>query len=75
MYFKLTIYFYAWVLSLSHVFKLYDYRFLTYPLGMITMVLSLVINENIVESNKQAELWTSYSLSFGHFFLFVVGSL
>ncbi|WP_311315152.1 MULTISPECIES: endospore germination permease [unclassified Bacillus (in: firmicutes)] len=68
MYFKITIYFYASILSLSQVFKLKNHRFLTYPLGMITIVLSLVINENIVESNKQAEFWTSYSLPFGLFF-------
>ncbi|WP_257350643.1 GerAB/ArcD/ProY family transporter [Pseudalkalibacillus decolorationis] len=68
MYFKITIYFYVSVLSLSQVLKLKDYRFLTYPLGMITIVLALVVNENIVESNKQAEFWTSYSLPFGLFF-------
>ncbi|TBL81148.1 GerAB/ArcD/ProY family transporter [Paenibacillus thalictri] len=68
MYVKITICFYASTLSLAQTLQVRHYRALTYPLGMIILVLSLIVNENIVESNLQAEDWTSFSLPFGLIF-------
>ncbi|MFJ7972410.1 endospore germination permease [Psychrobacillus sp. NPDC096389] len=51
LYFKMVIYFYAGVLGFAQVFHLNDYRPLTYPLGIIVVVLSLVIFPNIIEQS------------------------
>ncbi|WP_227940046.1 GerAB/ArcD/ProY family transporter [Alkalihalobacillus deserti] len=48
IFFKLTICFYASNLSLAQLFKLKDYRPLTFPLGMILFVYSLVVSPNII---------------------------
>lgn len=79
IFFKLTICFYASVLGLAQILNLKEYRSLTYPLGMITVVLSLVITPNIVYYQViTAKIWTPYALTFGFFFpllLLVVGIL
>ncbi|TQR18490.1 GerAB/ArcD/ProY family transporter [Psychrobacillus soli] len=51
LYFKMVIYFYAAVIGLAQMFQLKDYRPLTYPLGMIVVILSLVIFPNILEQS------------------------
>ena len=48
LYFKATLYFYASVLGIAQVLNLNDYRPLTLPLGVITVVLSLIIYPNLV---------------------------
>ncbi|XEC95559.1 endospore germination permease [Paenibacillus tarimensis] len=48
IYFKLTICFYTTVLAFAQTLKLNDYRSLTFPLGMILIVYSLVVSPNIV---------------------------
>jgi spore germination protein KB len=79
IFFKMTICFYASVLGLAQTLNLKEYRSLTYPLGMITVVLSLVISPNIVYYEFfTAKIWTPYALTFGFFFpllLLVVGIL
>lgn len=75
-YIKITLYFYASVLCMGQILKLKDFKCLTFPLGFITLILSLIVNKNIVESDQQAEWWTAFSLPFGLFIpllLLVVG--
>lgn len=67
IYIKITIYFYGSVLCLGQILKLKEYKCLTFPLGFITLILSLIINKNIIESDQQAGLWTAFSLPFGLF--------
>ncbi|QCJ41325.1 spore gernimation protein [Bacillus sp. S3] len=78
MYIKITVYFYGSVLCMGQIFKVKEYKSLTFPLGFITLVLSLFINKNIVESDQQAEWWTAFSLPFGLFIpllLIIVGKV
>ncbi|MED2944371.1 endospore germination permease [Bacillus swezeyi] len=49
---KLAICYYASALSLAHTLKLKDYRVLTFPLGMILVVLSIIIYPNIVYTGE-----------------------
>ncbi|CAM4320397.1 spore germination protein [Paenibacillus alkaliterrae] len=66
IYFKLTICFYASALGLAQTLKLRDYRVVTFPLGMILVVLSLVASPNIVYFlTFVKEIWTPYSLTYG----------
>jgi spore germination protein KB len=68
IYIKITICFYSTALGLSQVLKLKDYRFLTLPLGMILLVLSLVASPNIIYFQTfLLKIWTPYSLTFGLF--------
>nr|WP_246096792.1 endospore germination permease [Psychrobacillus soli] len=52
LYFKMVLYFYASVYGLAQILNLKDYRPLTYPLGMIAIVLSLVVFPNVMEQQK-----------------------
>ncbi|KKI88445.1 hypothetical protein WQ54_31480 [Bacillus sp. SA1-12] len=52
IFFKLSICFYASVLSLAHTLKLKDYKVLSFPLGMILVVLSIVVYPNIVYTGE-----------------------
>ncbi|TQR18634.1 spore gernimation protein [Psychrobacillus soli] len=52
LYFKMVLYFYASVYGLAQILNLKDYRPLTYPLGMIVIVLSLVIYPNVMYQKK-----------------------
>lgn len=68
IFFKLSICFYASSLGLAQTLQLKDYRFLTLPLGMILLVLSLVSSPNFVYFKTfVAEIWTPYSLTYGLF--------
>ncbi|MFZ7942964.1 GerAB/ArcD/ProY family transporter [Neobacillus sp. 19] len=78
LYIKITLYFYGSVLCMGQMLKLKEYKSLTFPLGFITLILSLFINKNIVESDMQAEWWTAFSLPFGLFIpllLLIVGKV
>lgn len=46
IYFKATLYLYSSIIGLAQILKLQSYRTLTYPIGLITMVLSLVLYPN-----------------------------
>lgn len=48
LYIKMVLYFFASVLGLAQILNLRDYRPLTYPLGMIVVVLSLVVFPNVI---------------------------
>ncbi|OIK08428.1 spore gernimation protein [Bacillus sp. MUM 116] len=78
IYIKITLYFYGSILCMGQILKLKEYKCLTFPLGFVTLVLSLFINKNIVESDQQAEWWTAFSLPFGLFIpllLLIVGKI
>lgn len=69
LFFKLTICFYATALGLSQMLKLKDYRFLTYPLALILLPLSLIIGKNKVHLNWiGANVWPTYTLLLGFLF-------
>lgn len=51
LYYKMVIYFYASVYGLAQILNLKDYRPLTYPLGMIVVVLSLIIFPNVIDQH------------------------
>lgn len=66
LFFKLTICFYATALGLSQMLKFEDYRFLTYPLGLILLPLSLIFAKNKIHLNWiGANVWPAYTLFIG----------
>ncbi len=66
IFFKLTICFYASALCLAQTFKLKDFRPLTFPLGMIMVVLSLVAYPNSAYFlTVIGSVWTPFSLAYG----------
>ncbi|MGG3800577.1 GerAB/ArcD/ProY family transporter [Metabacillus fastidiosus] len=69
IYIKLTVCFYGAALSLSQVLNLKEYRTLTYPLGIILIILSIIISPNIVYELKEIpKTMRLYTLTFGLFF-------
>lgn len=67
-YFKVTISFYASILTLAQTLKLKNYRSLTFPLGMIIISLSIVGYPNIVYSQSTIKsILIPYSLTCGLF--------
>ncbi|PZX02424.1 spore germination protein KB [Psychrobacillus insolitus] len=69
LFFKVSIYFYAATFGLSQILNMKDYRPLTYPLGLIVVVLSVIIFPNIVyQQTFNSETAVSFSLVIGLFF-------
>ncbi|MFF2752933.1 endospore germination permease [Psychrobacillus sp. NPDC058041] len=68
LYFKASIYFYAGTIGLAQIFNLKDYRPMTYPLGIIITVLSIIIAPNFI-SQAHFDSKTSISLSIVFFIL------
>lgn len=69
LFFKLTICFYATVVGLAQTLRLKDYRFLTYPIGLILLPLSLIFGKNKVHLNWiGANVWPTYTLFLGFLF-------
>lgn len=68
IFFKLTICFYASLLGFAQTLKLKEYRFLTLPFGMLTLVLSIAASPGTTHFNNfVARMWTPFSLTFGLF--------
>lgn len=68
IYFKATILFYAALLGFTQMFKLSDYRSLTFPLAMILNILAIVIAPNInYYQYFFMRIFPSYGLTFGLF--------
>jgi spore germination protein KB len=59
IYFRLTLLFYVAVVGFAQVTKAADYRFLTFPLGMITIVMSLVVYRNAAQLIEFIPVWAS----------------
>ncbi|MEC2078544.1 endospore germination permease [Metabacillus fastidiosus] len=69
IYIKLTVCFYGAALSLSQTLNLREYRMLTYPLGIILIILSIIISPDIVyELIEIPKTMRLYTLTFGLFF-------
>ncbi len=73
MFFKIVIYFYASLQAISQIFQLKDYRTLTFPVGTICVVLSLIMFPNVVKLNQFDEsTGISMGLLFGFFLPFLL---
>ncbi|WP_313894092.1 endospore germination permease [Psychrobacillus sp.] len=65
---KMVLYFYASIFGLGQILNLKDYRPLTYPLGLIVVILSLVIFPNVIYQQKFSTTTELYfSLTIGIF--------
>jgi spore germination protein KB len=68
IFYKLSIGFYAINLGLAQTLKLKDYKFLTFPLGIIVVTNSLILSPNIVYLNTYVEkTFTPFASTFGLF--------
>lgn len=68
MFIKTTICFYSMVLSFAQIFRLKKYEMLTFPLGMIVLVLSIILFPNIIYFNMFIlKAWTPFVLIYGVF--------
>lgn len=66
---KIIIAFYASILAVTQVFNMEDFRPLTIPYIIISLTLSVLLNENIVEViNFASSTWTPYAMVFGFLF-------
>jgi len=66
LYFKLALYFYATVVTVSRIFNLKDYRPLVLPLGMILVSLSLIQYPNSVyEQTSNIAFWVPFMVTAG----------
>ncbi|SMO72107.1 GerAB/ArcD/ProY family transporter [Melghirimyces algeriensis] len=64
LFMKISICFYASTLGLAQLFRLNDYRPLTFPLGIIAVALSLVLIPNPAFFNYTHTIWFPYSATF-----------
>lgn len=68
IFFKLSLYFYASVTGLAQTLNVKDYRFLTLPLGVVMVALSMLVHPNILHSLEyNRETWLSYVSTYGLF--------
>ncbi|MEK4191704.1 MULTISPECIES: GerAB/ArcD/ProY family transporter [Paenibacillus] len=68
LFIEVTLYFYAFVLGLSQLFKLKEYRVLTLPAGLILVTLAPLIAPNYTYYNKVFDnYWVYYVITFGLF--------
>ncbi len=61
IYFRLAILFYIAVTGFTRLMKAADYRFLTLPLGIITVVMSLVVYRNVGNLMEFVPVWASFA--------------
>lgn len=60
-YFKISLFFYSALIGTARLFHIEDYRKLIYPLGLVTLLLSLTIASNYTEHIKEGvEIVTVY---------------
>lgn len=65
VYFKTTFYFYGFAAGVAHVLGVKDYRSLLLPLGMITVVYSLIVYPNTAYMiDFDSTVYVPYALSF-----------
>jgi len=68
IFFKLSLYFYASVTGLAQTLNVKDYRFLTLPLGVVMVALSMLVHPNTLHSFEyNRETWLSYVSTYGLF--------
>lgn len=75
LYIKTSLYFYATVLGLGQVLKLKDHRPLTFPIGMMIVILSIFVYPNVAYQQKwDTVTWIPYILTIGLFYpIFLLG--
>jgi spore germination protein KB len=61
IYFRLTLLFYISVTGFAKVINASDYRFLTFPLGFITIVMSLVVYRNTAHLLEFIPVWSTFA--------------
>ncbi|MDF2723573.1 MAG: spore gernimation protein [Paenibacillus sp.] len=61
IFFRLILLFYVSVVGFARVIRAADYRFLTIPLGGITVVMSLVVYRNIAHLLEFIPVWASFA--------------
>lgn len=65
IFFKMAVCYYAIAFGLAQTLQLKDYRPLTLPLGMIMVVLSIVVYENIVNFLEfTPKIWSVYAMTY-----------
>lgn len=68
LFIEVTLYFYAFILGLSQLFKLKEYRVLTLPTGLILVALAPLIAPNYTYYNAVFDNgWVYYIITFGLF--------
>lgn len=68
LFIKITLYFYAFILGLSQLLKLKEYRVLTLPTGLILVSLAPIIAPNFTYYNTVFDnYWVYYVITFGLF--------
>ncbi len=69
LYIKTSLYFYAAVSGLGQILKLKDYRTLTFPIGMMVVILSIFVYPNVAYQQKWDTLtWIPYIVTVGFFY-------
>ncbi|GGD76555.1 GerAB/ArcD/ProY family transporter [Paenibacillus nasutitermitis] len=65
IFFKIILYYYGFILGTSQLFKLKDYRILTYPVGMILFGLAFYISPNVSYfSDVARKYWPFFDLTY-----------
>jgi spore germination protein KB len=73
IFFKIAFYFYITALGFTQTFKLRNYRFLIFPLGVNLIVFSLLVSPNISDYNKMiSDTWWLVDVTFGFFLPFLL---
>lgn len=69
LYIKTSLYFYATVLGLGQLLQLKDYRPLTFPVGMMIVIFSVIVYPDFAYQQKwDALTWVPYILTIGFFY-------
>jgi spore germination protein KB len=68
IFFKTSIYFYAFVIGLAHLLGVRNYRFLVVPLGILAVIFSTVVYPNVQYMiHWDTTYWPPYALIMGFF--------
>lgn len=69
MFIKTTICFYSTSLGFAQIFQLKEFRMLTFPFGIIVLILSNLMSPNIIFFKTfLSDTWTPYAIFFGAIF-------
>lgn len=69
LYFRIAFYFFVAVTGIAQICQLKDYRPLVLPLGMITIVLSLIVFPSVTyQQTWDTKIWTPYIILVGFFY-------
>ncbi len=69
IFFRLSLFFYVTTFGLAQLLDLKNYRHVLFPIGMILIVFTITMAQNIVEYNQMiGNIWPFYAMTFGFFF-------